>query len=70
MFNLTAYVNNTGTIVVKTLDSYYSGGTTYDITEYVGIDSGQINVALPFKQIDFLYEDTKPQLNGHKMIQI
>ena len=60
MFNLTAFVNDTGTIVVKTLDSYYSGGTTYDISEYVGIDSGQVNVALPFKQIDFLYEDTKP----------
>jgi hypothetical protein len=58
MFNLTAFVNNVGTIVVKTLDSYYSGGTTYDITEYVDIDSSQVNVALPFKEIQFGYEDT------------
>ena len=58
MFNLTAFVNNSGTIVVKTLDSYYSGGTTYDITEYVDIDSSQVNVALPFKEIQFGYADT------------
>ena len=58
MFNLTAFVNNTGTIVVKTLDSYYSGGATYDITEYVNIEQGQVNVALPFKEIQFGYEDT------------
>jgi hypothetical protein len=58
MFNLTAFVNNVGTIVVKTLDSYYTGGTTYDITEYVDIDSSQVNVALPFKEIQFGYEDT------------
>ena len=58
MFNLTAFVNNTGTIVVKTLDSYYTGGTSYDITEYVDIEQGQVNVALPFKEIQFGYEDT------------
>jgi hypothetical protein len=58
MFNLTAFVNNSGTIVVKTLDSYYSGGTTYDITEYVDVDSSQVNIALPFKEIQFGYADT------------
>ncbi len=58
MFNLTAFVNNSGTIVVKTLDSYYTGGTSYDITEYVDIEQGQVNVALPFKEISFGYEDT------------
>jgi len=58
MFNLTAFVNNAGTIVVKTLDSYYSGGATYDITEYVDVESSQVNVALPFKEIQFGYEDT------------
>ena len=59
MFNLTAFVNNTGTMVVKTLDSYYSGGATYDITEHVNIEQSQVNVALPFKQIDFGYEETE-----------
>jgi len=59
MFNLTAYVNNAGTMVVQTLDSYYTGGTTYDITEYTNIEKGQINLALPFKQINFGYEETE-----------
>tara|TARA_Y100001937_G_scaffold74715_1_gene101659 strand:+ start:1737 stop:3797 length:2061 start_codon:yes stop_codon:yes gene_type:complete len=58
MFNLTAFVNNAGTIVVKTLDSYYSGGATYDITQYVDVESSQVNVALPFKEIQFGYGDT------------
>ena len=58
MFNLTAFVNNSGTIVVKTLDSFYTGGTSYDITEYVDIEQGQVNVALPFKEISFGYGDT------------
>ena len=59
MFNLTAYVNSAGTMVVKTLDSYYTGGTTYDITEYTNIEQGQVNLALPFKQISFGYEETE-----------
>jgi hypothetical protein len=46
-------------MVVKTLDSYYSGGATYDITEHVNIEQSQVNVALPFKQIDFGYEETE-----------
>ena len=58
MFNLTAFVNNTGTMVVKTLDSFYSGGTTYDISEYVDIEQGQVNVALPFKEVSLGYGDT------------
>jgi len=58
MFNLVAFVNESGTIVVKTLDSYYTGGTTYDITEYTDIDSKKVDVALPFKEISFGYNDT------------
>ena len=58
MFNLTAYVDN-DTIVVKTLDSFYNSGGSYDITKYVSPDSNSVNVALPFREIKFQHEDTK-----------
>ena len=46
MFNLTAYVED-GTIVVRTLDSYYAASsTTWDISEYVDVDSSSVDLAL------------------------
>ena len=60
MFNLTSYVDNvTGNIIVKTLDNYYAGGTSYDITEFIDRDKSSVNVALPFKEITFEHGDTK-----------
>ena len=61
MFNLTAYVEN-GVIIVKTLNDYYNSGDVFDITQYIKMDQKSINVALPFKQIEFGYEDTKTLL--------
>jgi hypothetical protein len=61
MFNLTAYVEN-GITVVKTLNDFYNTGDVYDITEYIKVDSNTVNVALPFKQIEFGFEDTKTLL--------
>ena len=61
MFNLTAYVEN-GITVVKTLNDFYATANVYDITEYVKVDSNSVNVALPFKQIEFGFEDTKTLL--------
>lgn len=59
LFNLTAYVNSAGTIVVKTLDSYYSSaGNTWDIDDYVDTNTSTIDVALPFKDIKFKYRGT------------
>lgn len=65
VFNLTAYVNKAGVIVVQTLDDFYSEGIGHglgnkgiDITEYVDISSSQVNVALPFKEVYFKFEDT------------
>ena len=56
MFNLTAYVED-GTIVVRTLDSYYAASsTTWDISEYVDVDSSSVDLALPFREIEFSYE--------------
>ena len=44
------------TIKVQTLDSFYSAGTSYDISEYVDIDSSQVNIALPYREIQFQYK--------------
>lgn len=58
LFNLTAYVEN-DVIVVKTLDDFYAGGTTYDISKYVDIEKSNVNVALPYRKINFTHGDTK-----------
>jgi len=57
LFNLTAYVNNVGTIVVRTLDSYYADSTqVYNIDKYLDTTKSTSNVALPFKEINFSYK--------------
>jgi hypothetical protein len=55
-YNLTAFKEDDGTIKVQTLDSFYTAGTSYDISEFVDIDSSQINVALPYREIEFKYK--------------
>jgi len=60
MFNLTAFVDDiTNEIVVKDLDSFYSGGGSYDITKYVDVSKSQVNISLPYREINFQHEDTK-----------
>jgi|5_EtaG_2_1085323.scaffolds.fasta_scaffold00220_6 hypothetical protein len=66
MFNLIAFKNDSGKIEVRTLDnassdSYYNLTSikTYDISEYVDVDKSMVNVALPFKEVKFFYEDLK-----------
>lgn len=56
VFNLTAYKQDNGTIKVETLDSFYSGGSTFTIDEYVDMSQRQIDVALPYKEIHFSYK--------------
>ena len=52
MFNLTAYVDNVGTIVVRTLDSYYADSTqVYNIDKYLDTTKSTSDVALPFNEI-------------------
>ena len=64
MFNLSAYIEN-GTIKVQTLDDYYSQGKgtlintdAWDITEYVDNSTKKIDVALPFNEIVYKFNDT------------
>ena len=61
MFNLTAYVDN-DIVVVKTLDDFYSDGISYDITKYVDVNKSAVNIALPYREINFSYEDTNTLL--------
>jgi hypothetical protein len=63
MFNLVAFVNSSGKIEVRTLDnsdtaSFYhtNNSTEYDITDYVDIETKQVDVALPYKEIEFKYQ--------------
>ena len=59
-FNLTAYVDkNSGDIIVKTLDDFYSDGGSYDITKYVDNSKSSVNISLPYREINFEHEDTK-----------
>jgi hypothetical protein len=60
MFNLTAYIYKiTKNIVVKTLDSYYAAGVSHEITKYVDVSKSTIDVALPYREINFQYESVK-----------
>lgn len=57
MFNLVAYVDqDTGTIVVKTLDSFFSGGTSYDISKFIDVNDSEVDAALPFREVTYTYE--------------
>ena len=58
MFNLTAFVNDLGIVVVRTLDSYYASGsqTPINIDKYLDTKTSKVNVALPFKEINFSYK--------------
>ena len=58
MYNLTAYVDDAGVIVVRTLDSYYEAGSSIpiNIDRYLDTEKSAVNVALPFKYISFLYK--------------
>jgi len=62
MFNLTAFVEDDGTIKVQKLDDFYSSATSYDVTEFVDVNTSQVNIALPYKQINFKFKDGKTLL--------
>ena len=56
MFNLTAFVNDENKIVVQKLDDFYNASSVvHNIDEYVDSTKGTVDVALPFKEIDFSY---------------
>ena len=58
-FNLTAFFQSDGKIMVQTLDSFYLGGNSFDITEYIDVDNSSVNYAAPYKEIAF--RNVKPK---------
>ena len=67
MFNLTAYVDFDKKIIVKTLDSFYSGGTSYDITQYVDMENSEVNTPVLFNKIEFKYKGLKSYLTQNHL---
>jgi len=59
MFNLVAYVNDAGVIVVKEVDSYYLSSISnppINIDKYLDTTKSQVDVALPFSSVNFTYK--------------
>ena len=56
LFNLTAFSDDGVNISVKTIDQFYSSNTVYNIDQYLEISKSTVDVALPFKQVNFEYE--------------
>jgi len=59
MHNLTAFVNFNEEIVVQTLDDFYDGGETHNITEYIKTDEHTVTSVIPYDEIDFEYAEQK-----------
>ena len=59
MFNLTAKVDSSGTIVVKTLNNFYEDGNTIDITTMVDTEEITVNRMDLFKNIEFEFSENK-----------
>ena len=57
MHNLTAFLNFNGEVVVKTLDSFYSCGGTFNITPFVKTDKHTVGATVPFSEVDFEYAE-------------
>ena len=59
MFNLVAYVNDAGVIVVREVSSYYSSNINnppINIDKYLDTTKSQVDVALPFSSVNFTYK--------------
>ncbi len=59
MFNLTAFVKQTGQIYVEPLDTFYADGKTIDISQYINNEATDINRAIPYKNIKFEFPESK-----------
>ena len=59
MFNLTAKVDDSGTIVVKTLNNFYDEGSIIDITTMADTEEIVVNRMDLFKNIEFKFAENK-----------
>lgn len=62
VFNLTAYVDDDGVIVVKDLNTFYNDGSIQDISEYVITSSRSVDKMELFSTLNFDY--VKPKTFG------
>jgi hypothetical protein len=58
LFNLTAYYEDS-TVIVKTLDDYYSDRNEYDITQYVDASTTKVEKSIIYSNIEFKFKDPK-----------
>ena len=60
MFNLTAFQDDSGEIVVKPLDEFYGQSkNTYDITPYLDTNASTVDTLMPYRRIRFSYKGTE-----------
>lgn len=63
VFNLTAFLDSSDRVVVKTLDNFYADSTTtHDISKFIVKDEHTVSEALPFSNIKFEYPEPKTKL--------
>ena len=58
-YNLTAYLEYNNEIIIETIDSFYAGGQTQDLTKFIKTDKQTISETIPFSEIDFEYSEPK-----------
>jgi hypothetical protein len=59
MFNLTAYVKQTGEIYVEPLNTFYEEGKVKNISKYINLDEVTVDRAIPYKTINFKFPESK-----------
>lgn len=59
MFNLTAYVKQTGEIYVEPLNTFYEEGKVKNISKYINLDEVNVDRAIPYKTINFKFPESK-----------
>jgi len=69
MHNLTTFINFNDEIVTRTLDNYYAGGETQDITPYVKKIENTVSSPVPFSEINFEYAEPKSILAQQFFLQ-
>ena len=57
LFNLTAYVDDNGDIVIQTLDSFYDEGNVIDLTKFVDTQKKEVSRNNLYSQIGFTFEE-------------
>ena len=55
--SLVAYTKEDGSVYVDTLDNFYATSNTYDISKYIDVNTSEVDVALPYRQMNFTYEE-------------